>query len=84
MLPAAARDYDAGVMRAPLRPRFAGGLVVLALAWAAAPARAADPAASGKPFLEDVDLPALSPPGIGIMVWDKDTGIARIRVERLK
>ncbi len=38
----------------------------------------------GKPLLEDVDLPALSPPGIGLMTWDAGTGIARIRVERLK
>lgn len=37
----------------------------------------------GKPLLEDVDLPALTPPGIGLMTWDQNTGITRLRVERL-
>ena len=31
----------------------------------------------------DVDLPPLPRTGIGLMTWDRETGFARIRVERL-
>jgi hypothetical protein len=37
----------------------------------------------GKPALDRVDLPALARPGIGLMTWDKETGFAWVRVDRL-
>ena len=37
----------------------------------------------GKALLTDVDLPPLPRTGIGLMTWDRDTGFARIRVEKL-
>jgi hypothetical protein len=38
----------------------------------------------GRALLLDVDLPPLPRSGIGVMPWDRETGIARLRVERLK
>ncbi|MCC7140198.1 MAG: hypothetical protein IT460_17385 [Planctomycetes bacterium] len=37
----------------------------------------------GVAMLEAVDLPALARPGIGLMVWDKETGFSKVRVEKL-
>lgn len=34
------------------------------------------------PVLDAIDLPPLARDGIGLMTWDKDTGIVRIRVDR--
>ncbi len=38
----------------------------------------------GKAVIDAVDLPALPKSGIGLMTWIKETGISRIRVERLR
>lgn len=36
------------------------------------------------PVLESIDLPPLARDGIGLMTWDKDTGIERVRVDKWK
>ncbi len=36
------------------------------------------------PILESIDLPPLARDGIGLMTWDKDTGIVRVRVDKSK
>jgi hypothetical protein len=38
----------------------------------------------GRPLLADVDLPPLPKAGIGLMTWDSQTGVSKIRVERVK
>jgi hypothetical protein len=38
----------------------------------------------GKPLLDGVDLPPLPRSGIGLMTWDRETGVARVHVDRPK
>jgi hypothetical protein len=38
----------------------------------------------GRVLVEGVDLAPLPRDGIGLMTWDRETGIARVRVERVK